>query len=236
MTHHRFAQFAPDESTSGGAENTLRENNRVLIIGRRSLERQCLQFYLAKAGYQAHDVVSHADWLAQQGGADDVDLIIVFNDGLDQIGDDVLAVLRDGGGASVLVIAETESVEFAIEAIERGARGFIPASSSLTDLIGAIRLVAAGSVYMPAQCVIAAAKSLHSRKPEPSRRPDLMLTSKQSRVVEALRLGKPNKTIAYELNMCESTVKVHIRNVMKKLNARNRTELAFKLSEAREQV
>ncbi len=235
MTHHRFAQFASDEPSSSGAESALRENNRVLIIGRRSLERQCLQFYLAKAGYQALDVVSYGDWLAQ-GQVDEVDLIIVYNDGLEQISEDVLAVLRDGASASVLVIAETESVEFAIEAIERGARGFIPASSSVTDLIGAIRLVAAGSVYMPAQCVIAAAKSLHARKPEPARRPDLMLTSKQSRVVEALRLGKPNKTIAYELNMCESTVKVHIRNVMKKLNARNRTELAFKLSEAREQV
>lgn len=37
----------------------------------------------------------------------------------------------------------------------------------------------------------------------------------------------PNKLIAYELNMCESTVKVHVRTIMKKLKARNRTEVAF---------
>jgi DNA-binding NarL/FixJ family response regulator len=36
-----------------------------------------------------------------------------------------------------------------------------------------------------------------------------------------------NKLIAYELNMCESTVKVHIRNIMKKLNATNRTQVAY---------
>jgi DNA-binding NarL/FixJ family response regulator len=42
-----------------------------------------------------------------------------------------------------------------------------------------------------------------------------------------LRKGTPNKIIAYELNMCESTVKVHVRNIMKKLKAKNRTEVAY---------
>jgi len=45
-------------------------------------------------------------------------------------------------------------------------------------------------------------------------------------VVRALCRGKANKVIAYELNMCESTVKVHVRNIMKKLKAKNRTEVA----------
>ena len=46
-------------------------------------------------------------------------------------------------------------------------------------------------------------------------------------MVEAIRQGKPNKIVAYELNMCESTVKVHVRAIMKKLKARNRTEVAY---------
>ena len=53
------------------------------------------------------------------------------------------------------------------------------------------------------------------------------LTGRQLQVVEAIRQGKPNKVIAYELNMCESTVKVHVRAIMKKLKARNRTEVAY---------
>ena len=47
-------------------------------------------------------------------------------------------------------------------------------------------------------------------------------------MIQAIRQGKSNKVIAYELNMCESTVKVHVRNIMKKLNARNRTDVAIK--------
>jgi DNA-binding NarL/FixJ family response regulator len=42
-----------------------------------------------------------------------------------------------------------------------------------------------------------------------------------------LRQGKANKQIAYELNMREGTVKVHIRNIMRKLKAKNRTEVAI---------
>jgi DNA-binding NarL/FixJ family response regulator len=55
-------------------------------------------------------------------------------------------------------------------------------------------------------------------------------TARQAAVADRLRRGKPNKLIAYELNMCESTVKVHIRNIMKKLRASNRTEAGYKLN------
>ena len=49
-------------------------------------------------------------------------------------------------------------------------------------------------------------------------------------MIAALRKGEANKTIAFELKMCESTVKVHVRNIMKKLNARSRTEVAYLVS------
>ena len=53
------------------------------------------------------------------------------------------------------------------------------------------------------------------------------LSSREKDVLEGLVAGKANKIIAYELNMRESTVKVHVRNIMKKLHATNRTEVAY---------
>jgi len=50
---------------------------------------------------------------------------------------------------------------------------------------------------------------------------------RQLQVLEQLSEGKQNKIIAYELGMAESTVKVHIRHIMKKLNARNRTQVVL---------
>ncbi len=55
--------------------------------------------------------------------------------------------------------------------------------------------------------------------------------SARSMFINALTQGKPNKIIAYELNLRESTVKVHIRNIMKKVGAKNRTEVIFKVSD-----
>ena len=52
-------------------------------------------------------------------------------------------------------------------------------------------------------------------------------TRRQSQILDCLRRGMANKLIAYELNMCESTVKVHVRNIMKKLKATNRTQVAY---------
>ena len=49
-----------------------------------------------------------------------------------------------------------------------------------------------------------------------------------SGVLRSYSLAKPTKVIAYELGMCESTVKVHVRRIMKKLNAKNRTDVAIK--------
>ena len=46
-------------------------------------------------------------------------------------------------------------------------------------------------------------------------------------MLQALKQGKANKLIAHELNMREGTVKVHVRNIMRKLHAKNRTEVAI---------
>ena len=55
-----------------------------------------------------------------------------------------------------------------------------------------------------------------------------MLTGRELSVVQAIQQGKSNKIIAHELNMGLSTVKVHLRNVMRKMNAKNRTDVAMK--------
>ena len=52
-------------------------------------------------------------------------------------------------------------------------------------------------------------------------------TPRQMQVLTCLRQGMSNKIIAYQLEMCESTVKVHIRHIMKKLRATNRTQVVF---------
>jgi DNA-binding NarL/FixJ family response regulator len=58
----------------------------------------------------------------------------------------------------------------------------------------------------------------------------LGFTLRETEVLSHLQQGKANKTIAYELNMALSTVKVHVRNIMKKLSATNRTQVVASLN------
>lgn len=130
---------------------------------------------------------------------------------------------------AVVVLSDLEDLNDVSRLIEGGASGYIPNSVNLEVALKAIQLVAAGGIYIPPS-ILLWSKTLISEISERNRQPENAFTSRQTAVIEALRRGKPNKIIAYELNMCESTVKVHIRNIMKKLKAKNRTEVAYILN------
>jgi DNA-binding NarL/FixJ family response regulator len=129
-------------------------------------------------------------------------------------------------GIPVIVLADKTDLELALTAIRHGARGYIPFTLRFDIAVEAVRLVLAGGTYVPLDCVLATGGSgIAARKPSPSAE---AVTSRELAVVRAIQQGKSNKVIAYHLNMCESTVKVHILNIMKKLKATNRTEVAIK--------
>jgi DNA-binding NarL/FixJ family response regulator len=102
-------------------------------------------------------------------------------------------------------------------------------------VIQVIRLVLAGGTFIPPgvlEAGEASDDSGDSQEFEPGPRRYLAeLTPRQGEVFELLRQGKSNKLIAYELGMQESTVKVHVRQIMRKLKAINRTHAVF-LAEA----
>lgn len=131
----------------------------------------------------------------------------------------------------LIILSDIPEIGDILQAIEHGVRGYIPTTVSLEVAVKAMRLVAAGGVYIPAS-VLFWSDRITKQVSQPTK-PDTnekIFTSRQISVVEALRRGKANKIIAYELNMCESTVKVHVRNIMKRLKAKNRTEVAYILN------
>jgi DNA-binding NarL/FixJ family response regulator len=132
----------------------------------------------------------------------------------------------------IVMLSDIENFDDILKAVESGTRGYIPTSVGLSVAAKAIQLVAAGGTYVPSSVLFHSGQTAKDGQAQAKQQPqsDNVFTSRQMSVIEALRRGKANKVIAYELNMCESTVKVHIRNVMKKLRARNRTEVAYILN------
>ncbi|PWJ90405.1 MULTISPECIES: response regulator transcription factor [Mesorhizobium] len=133
---------------------------------------------------------------------------------------------------NAIILADIENLDDILKAIEKGARGYVPTSVSLQVAAKAIHLVAAGGIFIPPSVLYQSAQNAKDGQQtgKQQSQDDNVFTSRQISVIEALRRGKANKIIAYELNMCESTVKVHVRNIMKKLRARNRTEVAYILN------
>jgi DNA-binding NarL/FixJ family response regulator len=143
---------------------------------------------------------------------------------------DALAALRDAAPGMPLVVLSGESDPGVVRAaIEGGAMGFIPKSSTPEVLIQALRLVLAHGVYLP-PLVLEAAYAAPSSAPALPRTASTMLpglTPRQMEVLRCVLTGKPNKVIARELNLSEGTVKAHLSAVFQALGVHSRTEAVY---------
>lgn len=208
----------------------------LVIIDTRALDRQCL----------AQSIVAHKtdllvlafgsieEWRQHRGQYPPLSAILLNIGGRNIAERDVAEEIRrlssEFASTPVIVLADTDELAQIMKALECGAKGYIPSSVTIDVCIEAIYLALVGGVFVPASCLFAMHQLFESSNTVPHPLAG-MFTSRQAEVVEALRRGKANKIIAYELNLRESTVKVHIRNIMKKVKATNRTEVAYKLND-----
>lgn len=220
----------PTKKTGG-----TRTRPAVVLIEPRRFTRDCLAQCLGLPFGGDMEIVpaaSVADWLAMPDRSPR-DLIILSVGNIDasrSLDRDLQDLTKDGDGPPVLVLADTEDTDEIFRIMSRGVKGFIPTSLPYPVILEAMRLVRAGGTFVPATAFMASCRNPDAASSPKVSKPDL-LTSRELSVIEALRQGKPNKSIAYELNLCESTVKVHVRRIMKKLNAKNRTQLAVLASQ-----
>jgi DNA-binding NarL/FixJ family response regulator len=123
-------------------------------------------------------------------------------------------------GTPVVVVAEGDNPQHSRRILAAGARCFLPASLSLRGLLGAIDLVLAGGEHVPAAF-------LDPRPSAPAPTPWPSLTRRQRDVLSLIAQGRSNKLIAEALAMSESTVKAHVKQIIKRLNVANRTQAAL---------
>lgn len=200
----------------------------IVVIEPRKLIRDCLVTCLTmgRRDYEVLAFPTTVDWLKSRNGAPPQETVIVryvpgrcrskaFEQEIDSFS-------RLDDPVSVVLISDGETSEEIVEAISRGARGYIPTSVSLKVAVEAMSLVRAGGIFVPASSLLSrGGKGSRERTGTGSR-----FTPRQASVLECLQQGKSNKVIAFELDMKESTVKVHVRHLMRKFGVHNRTEVA----------
>ncbi len=204
----------------------------LVLIDSRALERECLTrgIETAEPSIAVDSFKSVADWIEGMGSVESPTAILYNTQGRRMSDPEVKADLSKvvaSGSVPIIVLSPFEEFSEIVASIDLGARAYIPASLGIEATLIAVRLAGSGGVFIPTASLLAVRDIFANKGISHELAP---LTQRQSAVAEALRRGKPNKLIAYDLNMCESTVKVHIRNIMKKLQARNRTEAGYKLN------
>ena len=146
----------------------------------------------------------------------------------DCAGPDGLARLREARpDLPVVVVSATSDPDTILEALDLGAMGFIPKTSTRDVLLNAVRLVASGGIYVPVEALRARGEKAGGGAPGTGAArsaAELGLTGRQRDVLVLLLKGLPNKLIARKLDLAENTVKVHVRAVLQALDVSTRTQ------------
>ena len=206
----------------------------ILIVDDHTLFRRGLRLLLDRLYPNAKiEEAANADqaWqLVEEGGPFDfllLDLSMPGIDGIERIRDFVIA---QGDRPVIMLSARTEPDEI-MQCMDAGVRGYIPKSVTENVLQNALSLAAAGEVFLPA----AITKNLSSACGSPAigsetfgqGNPLGLLTPRQRNILTLLIKGQSNKEIARNLDLRESTIKTHIKIILKKLNVQNRTQAAL---------
>jgi DNA-binding NarL/FixJ family response regulator len=219
-------------SVSNTELKTPEGSPRFVIVERRRLWRDCLircfGLLHPDARFAAYDAIDEClESLDELPGTDAFFLCVGSNV---WSADEIQSLVDKVDPVPVVLLSDTEDVAQFVTARQCGAKGCLSANLTLDMVFAAMKMAAAGGFVMSPDGVDA----MQQVVPKPQSLLDgtgAALTSRQTAVAEGLRQGKPNKIIAYELGLCENTVKVHVRSILTKLNATNRTEAAFKLNE-----
>ncbi len=187
----------------------------ILLADDHDLVRETLAAYLEARGMGPVARASDADGVLRilgEGQGFDLVLLDYNMPGMEgMVGLD--RVLSSEGVAAVAMISGEMSQDLALEALERGARGFVPKTISPEAFVQAVEAMVAGEVFAPVPLAV--------------RGEDAALSVREMDVLRGICAGKSNKEIARDHDLQEVTVKLHVKTMSRKLGARNRTHAAM---------
>jgi DNA-binding NarL/FixJ family response regulator len=231
--------------------------NRVLsvaLIDSRSLIRDALahRLRIIRGGCDVLLFSSAADLINDIAAHEIVDLIVVsvHNEALDA----VQQLSAASSSKRIIIISDNDEGHCIAAGIRQGARGYIPTNLDLAVAVAAVEVVLAGGTFAPASSLLLEPapgpnELMQQQRPGPCGLEDSpsspeqcigeipgdsepaggsKVTMRELEVLACLAKAKSNKMIARELDVREGTVKVHVRSLLQKLNATNRTELALR--------
>lgn len=212
---------------------------RIIVADDRRLCRECLRLLIETIDprldvVEAHNVDQIGQLLDQNAGRAVVlyNLVITDDEGVAFV--DTLR--KSIGDMPLVVMCDIADGDLVRGVMERGAKAFLPSTTPGPLLVAILHLVIAGGIYTPPETPRGSPSDVGgagNRAETGTWRESAiaknfpMLTPRQRHVLALLSQGLSNRDIAESLSMCENTVKAHVKQIMRKLNADNRTQAAL---------
>lgn len=134
--------------------------------------------------------------------------------------DEIETFKKKTGVGAVAIISGTERHDMARDVINAGACGFLPKTMGAKSMVNAIRFMSMGEIFLPPDL------AKHNRTTEAN--PFYgSLSNREIDVLRGIVHGKSNRQIADDLDIKETTVKLHVKTLYRKMNVSNRTQAAM---------
>lgn len=136
----------------------------------------------------------------------------------------------------ILMLTMSDEEEDLYDAIKSGANGYLLKEVSVATVADAIRRVVAGDSFLSptmASKLLSEFTSLSQREPSERQPVIAVLSERETEVLRLIASGHPNAKIAADLEIAETTVRNHIRNILEKLHLHDRVQTAMQVQESR---
>lgn len=145
----------------------------------------------------------------------------------DMSGLETIPLLKDEApNAQIVMLTVSEDAEDLLEALRIGARGYLLKNIDTDFLLQSIRRAAAGESVMSPQMGGKLADAVRAPAKGSNATDAVKLTPREREIIVKLARGDSNKEIARELDLSESTVKIHVQGILRKLNLASRVQAA----------
>ena len=139
----------------------------------------------------------------------------------------IRSVSTDAPDVKLVALTAARSIALAIQTLDAGAFGYVLKQSSAEELTLAIQALGRGERFITHDFSSKLVSALQDEAIRKKAALAIKLSIRETQIVRFLMAGKPNKEIAQALRLSERTVKHYMTHLMKKLNVRNRMEVAI---------
>lgn len=203
---------------------SITENTILLVDDHPLLRKGVSQLLALEEGLKVVGEAANGEQAVQLAQELDPDLILLDLSMRGMDGIETLSAMRDAGiGSHIVVFTVSDDRADVISALKSGADGYLLKDMEPDELVASIHQACSGKMVLSDQLTEVLASSFREQKSE--RNLD-QLTRRELQILKSIAEGLSNKLIGRRLDIAESTVKVHVKHLLKKLGFRSRVEAA----------